>query len=198
MASARRILTGPGHPLPSLVANVSPRPTAVPNCDTLKANGNCVRDVGYALAELGALPNAYPYVDADHHGWIGWGDDFNASAKQIAEAAKAEGSTLASVRGVIANAADYGAITEPWPASSASPANSAPRGARRCRPRLARSGTPVGVLRSAPRQEARHRRRRPDHGRHRPADDPKETAWSRCRRTSPAASGASRKAPAPT
>ncbi|MGW8575023.1 glycoside hydrolase family 6 protein [Streptomyces niveus] len=100
--------------LPNLVTNVSPRPTAVPNCDTMKANGNYVKGVGYALAKLGAIPNAYNYVDAGHHGWIGWDDNFNASAKQIAEAAKAEGSTLANVHGFIANTANYGATTEPF------------------------------------------------------------------------------------
>lgn len=100
--------------LPNLVTNVSPRPTAVPNCDTMKANGNYVKGVGYALAKLGSIPNAYNYVDAGHHGWIGWDDNFNASAKQIAEAAKAEGSTLANVHGFIANTANYGATTEPF------------------------------------------------------------------------------------
>ncbi|MET0237876.1 MAG: glycoside hydrolase family 6 protein [Kibdelosporangium sp.] len=100
--------------LPNLVTNVTPRPTAKPQCDVMKANGNYVNGVGYALAKLGALPNVYNYIDAGHHGWLGWDDNFGTSADLFATAAKASGSTVANVHGFIANTANYGAIREPY------------------------------------------------------------------------------------
>jgi cellulose 1,4-beta-cellobiosidase len=100
--------------LPNLVTNVSPRPTATANCDTMKANGNYVNGVGYALAKLGAVPNVYNYVDAGHHGWLGWDDNFNASVQIICQAANASGSTPANVHGFIANTANYSALKEPF------------------------------------------------------------------------------------
>jgi cellulose 1,4-beta-cellobiosidase len=99
--------------LPNLVTNVTPRPTATANCDTMKANGNYINGVGYALAKLGAVPNVYNYIDAGHHGWLGWDDNFGASADLFATAAKASGSTTANVHGFISNTANYGALQEP-------------------------------------------------------------------------------------
>jgi cellulose 1,4-beta-cellobiosidase len=100
--------------LPNLVTNTGGRPTATPECDVMKANGNYVKGVGYALAKLGAIENVYNYVDAGHHGWLGWDDNFGASADQFAEAARAEGSTVANVHGFITNTANYSALVEPY------------------------------------------------------------------------------------
>ncbi|MEU9691954.1 glycoside hydrolase family 6 protein [Amycolatopsis japonica] len=100
--------------LPNLVTNVSPRPTATPACDVMKANGNYVAGVGYALAKFGAIPNVYNYIDAGHHGWLGWDDNLGPSAALFAQAAKSSGSTLANVHGFIANTANYGALKEPY------------------------------------------------------------------------------------
>jgi cellulose 1,4-beta-cellobiosidase len=100
--------------LPNLVTNVSPRPTSTPQCDVMKANGNYVNGVGYALAKLGAVPNVYNYIDAGHHGWLGWDDNFGASADMMATAAKTSGSTLANVQGFIVNTANYGVLREPY------------------------------------------------------------------------------------
>ncbi|MFJ4100523.1 glycoside hydrolase family 6 protein [Amycolatopsis japonica] len=100
--------------LPNLVTNVSPRPTATPACDVMKANGNYVAGVGYALAKFGAIPNVYNYIDAGHHGWLGWDDNLGPSAALFAQAAKSSGSTLANVHGFIANTANYGALREPY------------------------------------------------------------------------------------
>jgi cellulose 1,4-beta-cellobiosidase len=99
--------------LPNLVTNTGSRPTATPQCDVMKANGNYVKGVGYALAKLGAIENVYNYIDAGHHGWLGWDDNFGPSAQQMAEAARAEGSTLANVHGFITNTANYSALREP-------------------------------------------------------------------------------------
>jgi len=100
--------------LPNLVTNVAPRPTATPQCDVMKANGNYVTGVGYALATLGAIANVYNYIDAGHHGWLGWDDNFGASADLFATAARASGSTTAHVHGFIANTANYSALREPY------------------------------------------------------------------------------------
>jgi cellulose 1,4-beta-cellobiosidase len=100
--------------LPNLVTNTGGRPTATPECDVMKANGNYVKGVGYALAKLGAIENVYNYVDAGHHGWLGWDDNFGASADQFAEAARAEGSTVANVHGFITNTANYSALREQY------------------------------------------------------------------------------------
>jgi cellulose 1,4-beta-cellobiosidase len=100
--------------LPNLVTNTGSRPTATPECDVMKANGNYVKGVGYALAKLGAIENVYNYVDAGHHGWLGWDDNFGPSADQFAEAARAEGSTLANVHGFIVNTANYSALREQY------------------------------------------------------------------------------------
>ncbi|MFY1633531.1 glycoside hydrolase family 6 protein [Solwaraspora sp. WMMB335] len=100
--------------LPNLVTNVGSRPTATPECDVMLANGNYVNGVGYALAQLGDVPNVYNYIDAGHHGWIGWEDNFGASAQVIAQAAQASGSTFADVHGFITNTANYSALREPY------------------------------------------------------------------------------------
>ncbi|WP_051742833.1 glycoside hydrolase family 6 protein [Kitasatospora sp. MBT66] len=98
--------------LPNLATNVTPRATATPACDVMKANGNYITGVGYALKKLGAVPNVYNYVDAGHHGWLGWDDNLGASAELFKQAATAEGSTVANVHGFIVNTANYSALKE--------------------------------------------------------------------------------------
>ncbi|WP_221358173.1 glycoside hydrolase family 6 protein [Streptomyces beigongshangae] len=111
-AGLRIVTTVEIDSLPNLVTNVSPRATATPNCDTMKANGNYIKGVGYALNKLGDAPNVYNYVDAGHHGWLGWDDNFAPSAALFKEAASAEGATLADVHGFIVNTANYSATKE--------------------------------------------------------------------------------------
>jgi cellulose 1,4-beta-cellobiosidase len=100
--------------LPNLVTNVSPRPTAVAACDTMKSNGNYVKGVGYALNKLGDVPNVYNYIDAGHHGWLGWDDNFQATIDMTCQAARAEGATPTDVWGFITNTANYSALREPF------------------------------------------------------------------------------------
>ncbi|HEX7477302.1 MAG TPA: glycoside hydrolase family 6 protein [Polyangiales bacterium] len=57
--------------LPNLVTN-----TNIQACADMKSNGAYVDGIAYALAHLGALPNTYNYVDAAHHGWLGWDSNF--------------------------------------------------------------------------------------------------------------------------
>ncbi|WP_062217535.1 glycoside hydrolase family 6 protein [Streptomyces sp. NBRC 109706] len=98
--------------LPNLITNVSPRETATPNCDEMLANGNYQAGIAYALQELGAIPNVYNYVDAGHYGWIGWEDNFGASAQLFHEVAVDSGS-VHNVHGFIVNTANYGPAVEP-------------------------------------------------------------------------------------
>ncbi|MEU9196609.1 glycoside hydrolase family 6 protein [Streptomyces hundungensis] len=100
--------------LPNLVTNSGGRPTATPACDTMKANGNYVNGVGYALSKFGPISNVYNYIDAGHHGWLSWDDNFGASADLFAQAAQASGSKLEYVTGFISNTANYGALKEPY------------------------------------------------------------------------------------
>jgi cellulose 1,4-beta-cellobiosidase len=106
--------------LPNLVTNVTPRATATANCDTMKANGNYIDGISYATAELGALPNTYNYIDAGHHGWIGWGDtnpqydNFHAAAAMFGSLIGENGMTADDVHGFISNTANYSVLEEPY------------------------------------------------------------------------------------
>ncbi|MDN0198443.1 glycoside hydrolase family 6 protein [Streptomyces sp. S.PNR 29] len=111
-ASLRIVTTVEIDSLPNLVTNTGSRATATPQCDVMKANGNYIKGVGYALNKLGDVPNVYNYVDAGHHGWIGWDDNFGPSADVFKQAATAEGATVNDVHGFITNTANYSALKE--------------------------------------------------------------------------------------
>ncbi|MEU5787533.1 glycoside hydrolase family 6 protein [Micromonospora purpureochromogenes] len=100
--------------LPNLVTNTSGQPGGTAMCDTVKANGAYVNGVGYALAKLGAIGNVYNYIDAAHHGWIGWDSNLGPTATQLHQAAVASGSTVKNVHGFIVNTANYSALREPY------------------------------------------------------------------------------------
>ncbi|WP_030488091.1 glycoside hydrolase family 6 protein [Micromonospora chokoriensis] len=100
--------------LPNLVTNTSGQPGGTAMCDTVKANGAYVNGVGYALAKLGSLGNVYNYIDAGHHGWLGWDSNFGPTADILKTAAVASGSTVNNVHGFITNTANYSALREPY------------------------------------------------------------------------------------
>ena len=100
--------------LPNLVTNTGGKATATPMCDTMKANGNYVAGIGYALGKLHTLPNTYNYIDAAHHGWIGWDDNFGATADLMATTARGAVGGFDTVQGFISNTANYGALVEPF------------------------------------------------------------------------------------
>ncbi|WP_158842200.1 glycoside hydrolase family 6 protein [Saccharothrix deserti] len=106
--------------LPNLVTNVSPRATATPNCDTMKANQNYQNGVAYAVSKLGDIANVYNYLDSGHHGWIGWSDpvpeydNFQASARMMASVIGREGATKDDVHGFITNTANFSVLEEPF------------------------------------------------------------------------------------
>ncbi|KOG42967.1 glycoside hydrolase family 6 protein [Streptomyces resistomycificus] len=111
-ASLRIVTTIEIDSLPNLVTNTGSRPTATPQCDVMKANGNYQKGVGYALNKLGDVGNVYNYIDAGHHGWIGWDDNFAPTATLMKEAATTEGATVNDVHGFITNTANYSALKE--------------------------------------------------------------------------------------
>ncbi|MFF4501773.1 glycoside hydrolase family 6 protein [Streptomyces sp. NPDC001401] len=111
-SSLRIVTTVELDSLPNLVTNTGSRATATAACDTMLANGNYVKGVGYALAKLGAIPNVYNYIDAGHHGWLGWDDNFAPSANVLKQAATSEGATVDDVQGFITNTANYSALKE--------------------------------------------------------------------------------------
>ncbi|MGW0411797.1 glycoside hydrolase family 6 protein [Streptomyces collinus] len=111
-ASLRIVTTIEIDSLPNLLTNTGSRATATANCDTMLANGNYVKGVGYALAKLGAIPNVYNYLDAGHHGWLGWDDNFGPAATLFKQAATSEGATVDDVQGFITNTANYSALKE--------------------------------------------------------------------------------------
>jgi len=100
--------------LPNLVTNVGSRKTATAACDTMKSNGNYVKGIQYALNKLHAISNVYTYIDAAHHGWVGWADNFGATAELLASTAKGTTAGAASVDGFITNTANYSALNEPY------------------------------------------------------------------------------------
>lgn len=100
--------------LPNLVTNVGSLPGATPLCDTMKANGNYVAGVQYALSQLGAIPNVYNYLDAGHHGWLGWDSNFKPSAEVLVNTIKGAAGGIDSVAGFITNTANYSALEEPF------------------------------------------------------------------------------------
>ncbi|WP_406072462.1 glycoside hydrolase family 6 protein [Micromonospora sp. NBC_01638] len=100
--------------LPNLITNTSGQAGGTVMCDTVKANGAYVNGVGYALAKLGSIGNVYNYIDAGHHGWLGWDTNFGPTADILKTAAVASGSTVNNVHGFIVNTANYSALREPY------------------------------------------------------------------------------------
>ncbi|MEU4089642.1 glycoside hydrolase family 6 protein [Streptomyces aureus] len=100
--------------LPNLVTNAGGTAGSTTQCATMKANGNYEKGVGYALHTLGALPNTYNYIDAGHHGWLGWDSNLTPAAQEFKKAATTSGATVNDVTGFIVNTANYSATKEPY------------------------------------------------------------------------------------
>ncbi|MGW4374987.1 glycoside hydrolase family 6 protein [Streptomyces albidoflavus] len=100
--------------LPNLVTNAGGTAGSTPECAVMKENGNYEKGVGYALSTLGDIPNVYNYVDAAHHGWLGWDSNFVPAAQQFKKAATTEGATVDDVHGFIVNTANYSVLKEPY------------------------------------------------------------------------------------
>ncbi|MEV5279424.1 glycoside hydrolase family 6 protein [Streptomyces sp. NPDC052811] len=99
--------------LPNLVTNAGGTNTTTDACVTMKSNGNYEKGVSYALAKLGAIPNVYNYLDAGHHGWLGWDTNLGPAAQEFAKVATTNGASMNDVAGFIVNTANYGPVREP-------------------------------------------------------------------------------------
>ncbi|NEE20223.1 cellulose 1,4-beta-cellobiosidase [Streptomyces sp. SID7499] len=100
--------------LPNLVTNAGGTPTTTDACVTMKANGNYEKGVSYALDKLGAIPNVYNYIDAAHHGWLGWDSNLGPAVQQFHKVATTNGASVNDVAGFIVNTANYSPTKEPY------------------------------------------------------------------------------------
>ncbi|WP_329331460.1 glycoside hydrolase family 6 protein [Streptomyces sp. NBC_00663] len=99
--------------LPNLVTNAGGTNTTTDACVTMKSNGNYEKGVSYALDKLGALANVYNYIDAGHHGWLGWDSNLGPSVQEFAKVATSNGASMSDVTGFIVNTANYSPAKEP-------------------------------------------------------------------------------------
>lgn len=100
--------------LPNLVTNTGSSKTATAACDTMKSNGNYEKGVAYALGKLHKIGNTFNYVDAGHHGWIGWEENFNDAAALFYKVVSSAEGGLETVSGFITNTANYSVLEEPF------------------------------------------------------------------------------------
>ncbi len=100
--------------LPNLVTNAGGTAGSTDACATMKANGTYVTGIQYALNKLHAISNVYNYIDAAHHGWLGWDTNFGPAADLFASTVRGTTAGMASVDGFITNTANYSALTEPY------------------------------------------------------------------------------------
>ncbi|SNT09394.1 cellulose 1,4-beta-cellobiosidase [Streptosporangium subroseum] len=94
--------------LPNLITNLN-----VAKCQEAQSSGAYVDGVRYALNKLHAINNVYTYIDAGHHGWLGWDTNFGPSADLFASTVSGTTAGFASVDGFITNTANYSALREP-------------------------------------------------------------------------------------
>ncbi|MFE1839585.1 glycoside hydrolase family 6 protein [Streptomyces sviceus] len=99
--------------LPNLVTNAGGTNTTTDACVTMKSNGNYEKGVSYALDKLGALANVYNYIDAGHHGWLGWDSNLGPSVQEFYKVATTNGANVSDVAGFIVNTANYSPVKEP-------------------------------------------------------------------------------------
>ncbi|MFF9003448.1 glycoside hydrolase family 6 protein [Streptomyces achromogenes] len=100
--------------LPNLVTNAGGTNTTTDACVTMKSNGNYEKGVSYALDKLGNLSNVYNYIDAGHHGWLGWDTNLGPTAQEFYKVATTNGASLSDVAGFIVNTANYSPTKEPY------------------------------------------------------------------------------------
>jgi cellulose 1,4-beta-cellobiosidase len=96
--------------LPNTITNLN-----IKECADVKSR-NIYRDgIAYALGKLHAAgSNVYNYIDAAHHGWLGWDSNLGPSIDLFNETVKLAVGGYATTDGFIANTANYGATSEPY------------------------------------------------------------------------------------
>jgi cellulose 1,4-beta-cellobiosidase len=101
--------------LPNLVTNAGSAAGATEACRVMLANGNYSTGIAYALSKLKAAgSNTYNYIDAAHHGWLGWDTNFTPAATMFADTVRKATGTFSTVDGFITNTANYSALSEPF------------------------------------------------------------------------------------
>ena len=95
--------------LPNLITN-----TNVAACQEAQSSGAYVQGVQYALSKFHPITNVYNYIDAAHHGWLGWDTNFGPSAQLFSSTANGAVDGRATVDGFITNTANYSALSEPY------------------------------------------------------------------------------------
>jgi cellulose 1,4-beta-cellobiosidase len=102
--------------LPNLVTNASGQATATQECTDMKNNGNYEAGVEYAISKLHNVVNnnVYNYIDAAHHGWLGWSSNFGPAATELSNVVKASVGGTANIDGFITNTANTSALVEPF------------------------------------------------------------------------------------
>src|SRR5205085_2908054 len=88
--------------LPNIVTNAGGTAGSTDLCATMKANGNYENGIAYALSKFHAAgANIYNYIDAAHHGWLGWSSNFGPAADEFAKTAKMATGGVNTVDGFI-------------------------------------------------------------------------------------------------
>lgn len=86
-----------------------------PACAAANAGNYYQTGIAYALGALDAAgPHTYQYLDASHHGRVGWDYLLDAAARLLAQTARSAIGGLATVDGFVTNAADYSTLREPY------------------------------------------------------------------------------------
>ncbi|MEV4461401.1 glycoside hydrolase family 6 protein [Microbispora sp. NPDC049633] len=114
------ILADPAYQRLRIVAIVEPDflpglllPAPTGRCAAVQASGAYPEAVGYAVTRLHAIPNVYVYLDASHHGVVGYPDNIGRAAGLLASIAGATGGGLSAVHGFTVNVGGYNALIEP-------------------------------------------------------------------------------------
>ena len=108
-AAIRIVLVIEIDSLPNLITN-----TNVAACQEAQSSGAYVQGVQYALSKFHPITNVYNYIDAAHHGWLGWDTNFGPSAQLFSSTANGAVDGRATVDGFITNTANYSALSEPY------------------------------------------------------------------------------------
>jgi cellulose 1,4-beta-cellobiosidase len=100
--------------LPYLISHTGERAAATEGCNQVKASGDYVFGVGYAVARLAAIDNVYPYLDLSHHGHLGWPDEATPALDLYPLAVTSAGASLTDVHGFAVNTANYSVLREEY------------------------------------------------------------------------------------
>jgi cellulose 1,4-beta-cellobiosidase len=92
-----------------LVTNVSSS-----RCSNVQTSSDYVGGVQYALGKLGAIPNAYNYLDIAHHGVLGWEQNLTAAVALYVKTIQGASGGFGTVAGFVSNVANYSATVEPF------------------------------------------------------------------------------------